>query len=229
MPLPIDEDEDAELETRLVELKCEDDVKFASLPDEVKVVPPSLQALADRLLTRFQNGFVGNVAEVSIQVTNVKGCLVEKLNVRYREDLRRWNLTALVGVEKQVIMGNGYTIQIAWALFLSDWHDTGFDKRCGNLYRGEACTGCGIRDHLIPFKECDICHEDTKDHYQLLCGHSYGKDCLKKWVAKTCPACRRGYTLNPGWMEKKNKKRRREECNNCGYEHEHANADEDDE
>jgi hypothetical protein len=74
-------------------------------------------------------------------------------------------------------------------------------RSCNNIIdtNDKTCQTCAIQLFIQKEKtECCICmdHEDTLLPYRLSCDHSFHFACLTKMKNKSCPLCRKEFSLN---------------------------------
>ena len=112
------------------------------------------------------------------------------------------------------------SIELAWKKAFEQFTTKTHCVGCDSIIRvGEPCPPCGIRE-LIATKECTICQDDKHNFYQLRCGHSFCKDCLKRTKPQKCPLCRAFFNINDGWVEKSC------QCGHCDPDDEPIDDDE---
>ena len=93
------------------------------------------------------------------------------------------------------------TLERAWIKALEEFNTKTRCLDCDSILRvGDPCVSCCIRE-MIATKECIICKENKHNFYQLCCGHSFCKDCIKKIKRCKCPLCRARFKLNDGLVE----------------------------
>jgi hypothetical protein len=93
------------------------------------------------------------------------------------------------------------SIEVAWQKIYEQLTTKMPCDGCDTIIRvGEPCPPCRIRK-LIATKECVVCKDDKHNFYELLCGHSFCKTCIKLIKPQLCPLCRVHFQLNDGMME----------------------------